>query len=337
VFAFFFHISYIRYYMDSNHTKNTKIENTVAICESCPENQRTLAKPVHFKGIGVHSGQSVNLTIKPAPTNFGINFRRIDLPTAPLVKATFSRVVDTSLATVIGEGGCIVSTIEHLMACFAGLMIDNAICELDNYEPPIMDGSTGEFTRAIREAGIVKQDAPRMYFVVNSPIKLVGEDKSVHLYPSRERRLTSTIKFEHPAIGEQTFSVLLSEENFVREISDARTFGFLKEVEYMQFFGLAKGGSLDNSVVIDENGVMNEGGLRHPDEFVRHKILDAIGDFSLLGMPILGHLVLYKSGHNFNHEFLKTFFDQKSAWETASLNVQDMFERPGADQTSVII
>ena len=322
--------------MDTHHSKKNENENIVAACESCPVHQRTLAKPVHFKGVGVHSGQTVNLTIKPAPTNFGINFRRIDLPTSPLIKATFSRVVDTSLATVIGEGGCIVSTIEHLMACFAGLMIDNAICEVDNYEPPIMDGSAGEFTRAIREAGIVRQDAPRMYFVVKSPVELVGEDKSVHLYPSRERRLTSTIKFDHAAIGEQTFSLILSEENFVRQISDARTFGFLKEVEYMQFFGLAKGGSLDNSVVIDENGVINEGGLRHPDEFVRHKILDAIGDFSLLGMPILGHLVTYKSGHNFNHEFLKTFFDQKSAWETASLNALDMSELPEADQASAV-
>src|SRR6056297_1879674 len=321
--------------MDKNHPKNNKNVNIVAACESCPIHQRTLAKPVHFSGVGVHSGKSVNLTIKPAPTNFGINFRRIDLPTSPLIKAIFSRVVDTSLATVIGEGGCIVSTIEHLMACFAGLMIDNAICEVDNYEPPIMDGSAGEFTRAISEAGIVRQNAPRMYFVVQSPIELVGEDKSVHLYPSRERRLTSTIKFSHSAIGEQTFSLILSEDNFVRQISNARTFGFLKEVEYMQFFGLAKGGSLDNSVVIDENGVINEGGLRHPDEFVRHKILDAIGDFSLLGMPILGHLVLYKSGHNFNHEFLKTFFDQKSAWETASLNALDMSELPEADQASV--
>ena len=323
--------------MDKNHPKNNKNVNIVAACESCPIHQRTLAKPVHFSGVGVHSGKSVNLTIKPAPTNFGINFRRIDLPTSPLIKAIFSRVVDTSLATVIGEGGCIISTIEHLMACFAGLMIDNAICELDNYEPPIMDGSADEFTRAIREAGIVKQDSPRMYFVVKSLIELVGEDKSVHLYPSRERRLTSTIKFSHSAIGEQTFSLILSEDNFVRQISNARTFGFLKEVEYMQFFGLAQGGSLDNSVVIDENGVINEGGLRHPDEFVRHKILDAIGDFSLLGMPILGHLVLYKSGHNFNHEFLKTFFDQKSAWETASLNALDMSELPEADQASVTI
>jgi len=324
--------------MKANHPNNRRNnQKSVASCQSCTIYQRTLAKSVRLSGVGVHSGKSVNLTIKPAPINFGINFRRVDLPTAPLVKATFSRIVDTSLATVIGEGGCIVSTIEHLMACFSGLGIDNAICELDNYEPPIMDGSAGEFTRHIQAAGIVDQDAPRMYFVIKSPIELLGEDKSVHLYPARERKITCTIKFNHQVIDEQKLSLVLSEESFVKEISHARTFGFLQEVEYMQFFGLAQGGSLDNSVVIDENGVVNEGGLRWPDEFVRHKILDAIGDFSLLGMPILGHIILYKSGHNFNHEFLKTFFDRKSAWETSSLDTLDLSEPPETDQASELV
>jgi len=303
---------------------------------SCPIYQRTLARGVRLSGTGVHSGKPVNLAIKPAPPNTGINFRRVDLPTSPLIKAIFSRVVDTSLATVIGEGGCIVSTIEHLMACFAGLSIDNAICELDAHEAPIMDGSGAEFARAIQSAGIVKQDAPRMYFVIQSPIKLMQTDKSVHLYPARERRITCTIKFDHPTIEEQSMSLALTEPNFMERICNARTFGFLHEVEYMQFFGLAKGGSLENSVVIDENGVINEGGLRHPDEFVRHKILDAIGDFSLLGMPILGHLVLYKSGHNFNHEFLKTFFANKAAWKTASLVTAEGTESDTVDPASTI-
>ncbi len=323
--------------MDANHPKNKKNDNIVESCESCTFYQRTLAKSVHLSGVGVHSGKQVNLTIKPAPTNFGINFRRVDLPTSPLIKATFSRIVDTSLATVIGEAGCIVSTIEHLMASFSGLGIDNAICEIDSYEPPIMDGSAKEFTRLIQKAGIAKQAAPRMYFVIKSPLELIGEDKSVHLYPARERKITCTIKFNHPAIGEQKFSLTLSRDNFIKEISHARTFGFLQELEYMQFYGLARGGSLDNSLVIDENGVINEEGLRCPDEFVRHKILDAIGDFSLLGMPILGHIVLYKSGHNFNHEFLKMFFDQKSAWETASLDTLDLSALPETDQASELV
>ncbi len=312
--------------MGKHQIKDKNDTKSVPASASCSVYQRTLAEPVHFFGIGVHSGKAVNLTIKPSPPNSGINFLRKDLPTSPLIKAIFSRVVDTSLATVIGEGGCIVSTIEHLMACFSGLSIDNAVCELDAHEAPIMDGSAAEFARAIRSVGIVKQKAPRMYFVVKSPIELTDKDKSVCVYPARERRISCKISFAHSAIREQSLSLEISESSFIRNICDARTFGFLNELEQMQFLGLAKGGSLDNSVVIDDKGVINEGGLRHPDEFVRHKILDAIGDFSLLGMPILGHIVLHKSGHNFNHEFLKKFFASKTAWETASLVSTDISE-----------
>jgi len=282
-------------------------------------NQRTLAKPVRFTGVGVHSGKTVNLTIKPAPPNSGINFRRVDLPATPQIKAHFNRVVDTSLATVIGEEGCIVSTIEHLMACFAGLSIDNAVAELDDYEMPIMDGSAALFTRSIRKAGIVEQNAPRVYFAINSPIKLVKDGKSVCLHPLDHMKITCTIQFAHPLIQSQSYSINLTEESFENEICQARTFGFLHELELMKFYGLAKGGSLDNAVVLDEKGVVNESGLRYADEFVRHKILDCIGDFSLLGLPILGHVELFKSGHHFNHEFLKEFFAQKSCWETTTL------------------
>lgn len=291
--------------------------------------QRTLAGPVHSAGPGVHSGKQVHLTIRPAPPNTGIRFRRVDLPAKPYIRAHFSRVVDTSLATVIGENGCIVSTIEHVMACLAGLGIDNAVAELDDYETPIMDGSAGVFTRAILGAGIVEQDAPRIYFVVKDPIKLEKPDKSVCLYPAPNFKITCTIVFDHPAIRTQTLSIDLTQEKFEKEISMARTFGFLRELEYLKFYGLGKGGSLGNAVILDENGIINEGGLRYPDEFVRHKILDCIGDFSLLGMPILGHLVLYKSGHLFNHEFLKTFFNEKNAWETRSLmEFESMDHRP---------
>lgn len=284
-----------------------------------PHNQRTLAKPVHFTGVGVHSGKQVNLTIKPAPPNSGITFRRIDLPAQPYIKAHFNRVVDTSLATVIGENGCIVSTIEHLMACLAGLSIDNAVAELDDYEMPIMDGSAAVFTQSIRKSGIVEQNAPRVYFTVLSPIKLEKDGKSVCLHPADHLKITCTIKFDHPVINTQTYSLDLTEESFENEICQARTFGFLHELELMKFYGLAKGGTLDNAVVLDGNGVVNEGGLRYSDEFVRHKILDCIGDFSLLGLPILGHVELFKSGHHFNHEFLKEFFLQKSSWKTTTL------------------
>ncbi len=282
-------------------------------------NQRTLAEPVHFKGVGVHSGKEVNLTLKPAPPNSGINFRRVDLPAKPQIKAHFNRVVDTSLATVIGENGCIVSTIEHLMACLAGLSIDNVVAELDDYEMPIMDGSATLFTHSIRKSGIVEQNAPRIYFEVNSPIKLEKNGKSVCLHPADRMRISCTIEFDHPVIKTQTFSIDLTEDSFEREICRARTFGFLHELELMKFYGLAKGGSLDNAVVLDQNGIVNQNGLRYADEFVRHKILDCIGDFSLLGLPILGHVELFKSGHHFNHEFLKEFFNQKSSWETMTL------------------
>ncbi|MFP4158311.1 MAG: UDP-3-O-acyl-N-acetylglucosamine deacetylase [Desulfobacterales bacterium] len=285
--------------------------------------QRTLAAPVSFKGQGVHSGKTVNLTVHPAPPNFGIRFKRVDLPAKPVVAGHFNRVVDTSLATVIGEGGCIVSTIEHLMASLAGLSVDNALVELDGYELPIMDGSAAVFTRSIRKTGIVHQDSPRFYFTLRRPVTLEDGDKSVSIHPDACRIISCTIDFDHPAIGRQSYEIELTDEHFESEISGARTFGFMHELELLKFYGLARGGSLENAVAIDENGIVNEEGLRWPDEFVRHKILDCIGDFSLLGLPILGRINLYKSGHNFNHEFLKKFFSQKKSWKTATIETMD--------------
>lgn len=281
--------------------------------------QRTLAKPVSFKGQGVHSGKTVHLTVNPAPTNFGIKFQRTDLPAKPMVTGHFNRVVDTSLATVIGENGCIVSTIEHLMAALSGLSIDNAVVELDEYELPIMDGSALVFTRAIRENGIAEQNARRLYFIIQEPVHLENGGKSVSIYPDNRQIISCTIDFSHAAIGRQTLEIELNEDSFESEIAGARTFGFLHEMELLQFYGLARGGSLDNAVAIDEKGVVNQEGLRWPDEFVRHKILDCIGDFSLLGIPVLGRIDLCKSGHNFNHEFLKSFFKNKRSWKTTTL------------------
>ncbi len=282
--------------------------------------QRTLAKPVSCSGLGVHSGRKVHLTIKPAPLNHGIQFRRTDLPDSPAIPAHFNQVVDTSLATVIGDGGCIVSTIEHLMAAFAGFSIDNALVELDNYEMPIMDGSAAPFVRMIRTAGIVTQAGPKCFFVVKKPISLTEGEKSVTIYPAPNYRLTYTIDFSHPLIGRQTCAIDVADECFTREIAAARTFGFLHEIEYLKRFGLARGGSLDNAVVVAGDSIMNEDGLRFPDEFVRHKILDSLGDFSLLGMPVLGHIVIERSGHAFNHAFLKTFFGRKNDWETLTIH-----------------
>lgn len=288
--------------------------------------QRTIAKPVSCSGVGVHSGKAVMLTIKPAPVNHGIRFVRTDLPDKPGVTAHFNSVVDTSLATVIGDNGCIVSTIEHLMAAFAGLSIDNAVVELDAYEVPIMDGSASVFTSLIRSAGIREESGPRCFFVVKEPIEIKENGKSVAIYPDSTFRISYTIEFDHPMIRKQSFSLEVTDKMFEKEIANARTFGFFHEVEYMKNCGLARGGSLDNVVVLDKEGILNSDGLRFKDEFVRHKILDCLGDFSLLGMPVLGHLVVKKSGHAFNHAFLKEFFTQKKSWDT--LTVQDMENSP---------
>jgi UDP-3-O-[3-hydroxymyristoyl] N-acetylglucosamine deacetylase len=281
--------------------------------------QRTLATPVHFKGVGVHSGKEANLTIHPAPVNHGIKFVRVDLPGTPFVTGHFNRVVDTSLATVLGEEGCIVSTVEHVMATLSGLAIDNALIEVDTYELPILDGSAGPFAYAIHTAGIVTQERPRCYFVIVAPIEISDNGKKVGIYPADEYRITCTIDYSHPLIGEQTYCLEVTAERFEAEISRARTFGFLHEVEYLKKHGLARGASLDNAVGLDADGILNEEGLRFDDEFVRHKILDCIGDFSLLGMPILGHVIAHRSGHAFNHAFLETFFTRKDAWETRTL------------------
>ena len=285
-----------------------------------PTYQRTLCKNVHFSGIGLHSGKKVHLTLKPAPINYGIKFVRKDLPDNPTIPARFNCVVDTSLATVIGSDGVIVSTIEHLMACLAGLSIDNVSVELNSYEVPVMDGSAGPFTRMIMAAGIQEQAAPRHFFVLKEPIELEQDGKFVGAYPDATFKITCHIDFEHPLIRRQSCSIQVEDHIFEREISSARTFGFLHEVEYMKRYGLARGGSLDNAVVIAENEILNDDGLRYQDEFVRHKLLDCIGDFALLGMPILAHIVTRKSGHAFNHAFLENFFNNKASWQTLTLD-----------------
>ncbi|RLC03727.1 MAG: UDP-3-O-[3-hydroxymyristoyl] N-acetylglucosamine deacetylase [Deltaproteobacteria bacterium] len=278
--------------------------------------QRTLSQSVSVSGTGVHSGKLTHLTIKPAPENHGIKFRRLDLPGTQDILALFKRVVDTSLATVLGTNGAIVSTIEHLMASFAGLGIDNALVEVDDYEIPIMDGSAKTFTQLIGKTGVIEQTAPKHFFIVKNKIKVVDNDKSVVVYPEPCFKITCRIDFEHPLIGEQEFTFDRAKNNFEKDISQARTFGFIQDLELLKKFSLGKGGSLDNAIIIDKDKILNEEGLRYPDEFVRHKLLDSLGDFSLLGMPIQGHIVTHKSGHTLNHLFIKTFLENKDAWET---------------------
>lgn len=284
-----------------------------------PMSQQTVARTIRCSGVGLHSGRAVNMKIKPAPINHGVKFVRTDLPDKPVIPARFNCVVDTTLATVIGLNGAIVSTIEHLMSSLAGLSVDNALIELDAYEVPVMDGSAGPFAQIILDAGISQQAAARHFFVLKEPIELKGDGKFVGAYPDSTFRITCNIDFDHPVIRRQTCSVEVLEHQFTREVSKARTFGFLQEVENLIRDGLARGGSLDNAVVLDKKDIINTDGLRYEDEFVRHKLLDCIGDLSLLGMPILAHIVTHKSGHAFNHAFLERFFDQKQSWDIQTL------------------
>ena len=283
--------------------------------------QKTLSQKVSVSGTGVHSGKKINLTIKPAPENHGIKFRRADLPGTHDIPAIFKMVVDTSLATVLGINGTIISTIEHLMASFAGLGIDNALVEVDDYEIPIMDGSAWIFTQLIEKAGIEKQTAPKHFLIVKEPIKVTDNDKSVVIYPEPVFKITCRIDFSHPLIGKQEIIFDRAKNNFGKDISQARTFGFVQDLELLKKFSLAKGGSLDNAIVIDKDRILNKEGLRYPDEFVRHKLLDSLGDFSLLGMPIKGHIFTYKSGHALNHLFIKKLLENKNAWETGPAKI----------------
>ena len=294
--------------------------------------QKTISKKAAYSGVGVHSGQVVHLSVHPAPVNHGIQFMRTDLPDRPCISARFNKVVDTSLATVIGDNGFIISTIEHLMAAFSGLGIDNALVEVNSYEMPIMDGSAGPFSQMLLSAGIQYQDAPRCYLVVNKPIELKENGRFVGIYPAPHFRISCTIEFQHPLIQTQEYSIVITKDHFEKQVASARTFGFLHEQEYMKKFGLGQGACLDNVVVIGQDGVLNEDGLRYPDEFVRHKLLDCIGDFALLGLPIMGHIVAKRSGHSFHHAFVEKFFQEKDAWQTKSFDDETAWAHAPAKQ-----
>lgn len=284
-----------------------------------PKTQSTLKEPVTCSGVGLHSGNAVAMTLRPAPPNHGVKFMRVDLPEKPVIPALFSRVVDTSLATVVGYDNVIVSTIEHLMAALTGFGIDNVLIELDNYEIPILDGSARVFAEIITKTGIISQEVPRQAFILRRPIEIEDGERFVGVYPDDSYRISCSIDFPHPLIGAQSMEMEVTGAEFIAKVANARTFGFVRDLETMRVFGLAKGGSLENAVVVDSDCVVNEDGLRYPDEFVRHKLLDCVGDFSLLGMPILGRIVTRKSGHQFNHLFLEKFFASREQWETGFL------------------
>ncbi len=281
--------------------------------------QRTLTKQVHATGIGLHSGKKVNLTIRPAPENSGIVFRRTDLANHPHIAVCPTCVGDTRLSTTLMKDGATISTIEHLMSAFFGLGVDNAFVDLDAAEIPIMDGSASTFVFMLKSAGLSEQRASKRYIRIKRPIEVEmdGGDKRASLRPYHGFRLSFEIDFSHPAFSDEhrTQSVDFSSLRYEKEISRARTFGFMRDVETLRMKGLALGASLENAVGLDEFRVLNEEGLRFKDEFVRHKILDAVGDLYLLGSPILGAYHGHKSGHALNNLLTRKVLETEDAWE----------------------
>ncbi len=259
------------------------------------KHQRTLREKIRFEGIGLHTGYSVQVELVPAPPDAGIRFRRTDLKNFE-IEALRTHVAKVSYATTLMKKGVMISTVEHLLSALYGLGIDNLYLDINSLEVPILDGSCGRFIEEIRKVGIVEQDALRKYIQIEKPIEVRQGNKVAGVYPDRVPRATYIIDFEHKAIGYQEIQLELTPESYCREIAMARTFGFMSDVEYLKSLGLIRGGSLENAVVLDPSGIVNNN-LRFPNEFVRHKLLDLLGDISLIGHPIIGHLYAERAGH----------------------------------------
>ena len=286
--------------------------------------QRTIAKPVASVGIGLHKGKPVHLRLEPLDADAGILFYRKDLGvTIPLHP---EYVVDTQMATVIGKDGANVSTIEHFLSALYAYGIDNLRVVLDDAEMPIMDGSAASFCMMLDEAGVVEQNAGKRILRITKEVRVEAGEKYVALKPSETASFDFTIRFDHPVIAEQRREFLFSKEAFVREIARARTFGFLKEVQYLRSRNLALGGSLENAIVLDDTKVLNPEGLRFDDEFVRHKILDAMGDMKLLNAPILGRYEAFAGSHDLNHRLTLALLADTDAFETVTLQVEESVE-----------
>jgi UDP-3-O-[3-hydroxymyristoyl] N-acetylglucosamine deacetylase len=282
--------------------------------------QRTLKNLIRATGVGLHTGAKVYMTLRPAPANSGIIFRRTDLAQPVEIKATPHSVGDTRLSSCLEQGGVRIFTVEHLMSALAGLGVDNAYVDLSAPEVPIMDGSAGPFVFLLQSAGIEEQSAPKKFIRILSPVVVEEGEKWVRLEPHNGFKLSLSIDFDHPVFDKmrQSVAVDFSTTSYVREVSRARTFGFMQDVETMRGQGLALGGSLDNAIVMDEYRVLNTDGLRYEDEFVKHKVLDAIGDLYLLGHPLIGAFSGHKSGHALNNLLLRRLLEDRTAWEFAS-------------------
>lgn len=276
--------------------------------------QQTIRKKIACQGIGIHSGQPVRLLLRPAPANTGIVFIRQDLPGTPAIPARASRILASTLATTIGTPEAFVATVEHLLAALAGLGVDNIYIEIDGPEVPILDGSAAPFVALLQQAGIKPLRWPRAFFQLRQPVEVRDGDKWLRVEPAPTPSYTYTIEFDHPVIGRQEFTVSGQPQVFVKELAPARTFGFLRDVARLQEQGQARGGSLANAVVLDDQGVLNPEGLRFADEFVRHKLVDLIGDLALLGWPLLGRVQVYKGSHALHHLFLRTLLADENLW-----------------------
>jgi UDP-3-O-[3-hydroxymyristoyl] N-acetylglucosamine deacetylase len=284
--------------------------------------QRTLKNVIRATGVGLHTGQKVYLTLRPAAVDSGIVFRRVDLDQPVDIPAKAENVGDTRLSTTLVRDGVRISTVEHLLSAFAGLGIDNAYVDVSAPEVPIMDGSAGPFVFLIQSAGVEEQNAPKRFIRIRRPVEVREGDKVARFEPFNGFKVSFGIDFEHPAMSEDRRSseIDFSSTSFVKEVSRARTFGFLRDIEMLRENGLALGGSMDNAIVVDDFRVLNEDGLRYEDEFVKHKILDAIGDLYLLGHSLIGAFRGYKSGHALNNRLLKTLIAQPDAWEEVTFD-----------------
>lgn len=297
--------------------------------------QRTLKNTIRATGVGLHSGDKVYLTLHPAEPDSGICFRRVDLDEPVAIHATPENVGETMLSTTLVKQGVKVATIEHLLSAFAGLGIDNAIVDVSAAEVPIMDGSAGPFVFLLQSAGVLEQDCPKQYIRIKRAIRVEEGDKWAAFQPFDGFKVTFTIDFDHPAFPDhlKTSVMDFSSTTFVKEVSRARTFGFMKDIEFLRENNLALGGSLDNAIVVDDDKVLNEDGLRYADEFVKHKILDAIGDLYLLGHSLIGEFSGFKSGHALNNKLLRTLLETPDAWEKVSFESED--EAPIAFMRSI--
>jgi len=274
--------------------------------------QRSIRRQISCVGIGLHSGNKVNLTLKPAPADYGIRFRRTDLGDLE-VPATVHHLAGIQLATGLSRDEVSVETVEHLLAALVSMGVDNVVVELNSPEVPIMDGSAAPFIYLINEAGVKRLQTPRKYLKIVRPIAMSRGDKRIALFPSDHFKVTYSISYDHPLLRHQARTLRITEDSFVEQVAPARTFTFLKAVEMLRQSGLALGGSLENAVVLGETGVLNNA-LRFEDEFVRHKILDAIGDLALVGYPVIGHLVAHRAGHALHTEFAAKILEETHAW-----------------------